>query len=120
MRSLRLRSRRRRGGASGGVSLWLVDMGRSCGCRRPLTIGDHPERSQGRAPMWIGARPWDHRRTVSRTEQRRLYRSTDDRVIAGVCGGLAQHLDMDVRVVRIAFVVLAFVGGTGLILYAAF
>jgi phage shock protein PspC (stress-responsive transcriptional regulator)/signal transduction histidine kinase len=57
---------------------------------------------------------------VSRTEQRRLYRSTDDRVLAGVCGGLAAHLDIDVRAVRIAFVVLAFVGGTGLILYAAF
>jgi len=63
---------------------------------------------------------WDHRRTVSRTEQRRLYRSNDDRILAGVCGGLAEHLDMDVRVVRVAFAVLAFVGGTGLILYAAF
>ena len=50
----------------------------------------------------------------------RLYRSTDDRILAGVCGGLAEHLTIDVRAVRIAFVVLAFVGGTGLILYAAF
>jgi len=57
---------------------------------------------------------------MARTEHRRLYRSADDRVIAGVCGGLAQHLDLDVRAVRIAFVVLAFIGGTGLILYAAF
>jgi signal transduction histidine kinase len=57
---------------------------------------------------------------VARTDQRRLYRSTDDRVIAGVCGGLSEHLDIDVRAVRIAFAVLAFVGGTGLILYAAF
>ena len=57
---------------------------------------------------------------MARTEQRRLYRSTDDRILAGVCGGLAEHLAMDARVVRIAFVVLAFVGGTGLILYAAF
>jgi len=57
---------------------------------------------------------------VARTEQRRLYRSTDDRYIAGVCGGLAEHLDLDVRAVRIAFAVLALVGGTGLILYAAF
>ena len=57
---------------------------------------------------------------MARTEQRRLYRSTDDRILAGVCGGLAEHLTIDVRVVRIAFVVLAFVGGTGLILYAAF
>src|SRR3954471_13904973 len=57
---------------------------------------------------------------VARTEQHRLYRSTDDRLIAGVCGGLAEHLDLDVRAVRIAFAVLALVGGSGLILYAAF
>jgi signal transduction histidine kinase len=57
---------------------------------------------------------------MARTEQHRLYRSTDDRIVAGVCGGLAEHLDIDVRVVRIGFAVLAFVGGTGLILYAAF
>jgi signal transduction histidine kinase/phage shock protein PspC (stress-responsive transcriptional regulator) len=57
---------------------------------------------------------------MARTEQRRLYRSTDDRILAGVCGGLAQHLDIDVRAVRVAFAVLALVGGTGLILYAAF
>ena len=57
---------------------------------------------------------------MARTEQRRLYRSTDDRILAGVCGGLAQHLDIDLRAVRVGFAVLAFVGGTGLILYAAF
>ena len=57
---------------------------------------------------------------MARTEQRRLYRSTEDRILAGVCGGLGEHLNIDVRAVRIAFVVLAFVGGTGLILYAAF
>ena len=54
------------------------------------------------------------------TEQRRLYRSTDDRVLAGVCGGLAEHLNIDVRAIRIGFAVLALVGGSGLILYAAF
>ena len=57
---------------------------------------------------------------MARTDQRRLYRSADDRIVAGVCGGLAEHLDIDVRAIRVAFAVLAFVGGTGLILYAAF
>jgi len=69
--------------------------------------------------MPFGRSPWDHRRTLSPTE-RRLYRSTDDRILAGVCGGLAEHLSLDSRAVRIAFAVLVFVGGTGLILYAAF
>src|SRR5437588_532971 len=57
---------------------------------------------------------------MARTDQRRRYRSAHDRIVAGVCGGLAEHLDIDVRAIRVAFAVLAFVGGTGLILYAAF
>jgi signal transduction histidine kinase len=60
------------------------------------------------------------RRLMARTEQRRLYRSTDDRILAGVCGGLAEHLNIDVRALRVAFAILALVGGSGLILYAAF
>lgn len=49
----------------------------------------------------------------------RLRRSRADRKIAGVAGGLARHLDIDPLIVRVAFVVLIFFGGAGLILYAA-
>jgi phage shock protein PspC (stress-responsive transcriptional regulator) len=48
---------------------------------------------------------------------RRLYRSRTDRWIAGVCGGLAAYLDVDVSAVRLAFVLLAFWNGLGVILY---
>ncbi len=41
------------------------------------------------------------------TENRKLYRSRDDRRIAGVCGGLAKHLDIDYRLLRWAFVLTA-------------
>lgn len=47
----------------------------------------------------------------------RLRRSERDRVIAGVCGGLAEYLRVDATLVRVAFVVLAFFGGSGAILY---
>jgi len=40
-------------------------------------------------------------------------------VIAGVCGGLGRHLDIDPVVFRIMFVVLTFFGGLGLLVYAA-
>ena len=50
-------------------------------------------------------------------EPRRLRRSRDERVIAGVCGGLARHLGVDPVLIRIAFVVLALAGGGGLLLY---
>jgi phage shock protein PspC (stress-responsive transcriptional regulator) len=41
----------------------------------------------------------------------RLYRSVDDRVIAGVCGGLAVRLGMDPSLVRIAYALVALVTG---------
>jgi len=43
---------------------------------------------------------------------------SNDRVIAGVCSGLAAHLGAPVQLVRIAMVVLAVGGGAGLLLYA--
>lgn len=49
----------------------------------------------------------------------RLRRSRSDRKVAGVAGGLARHLDVDPLILRVAFVVLVFFGGAGLILYGA-
>jgi phage shock protein PspC (stress-responsive transcriptional regulator) len=46
-------------------------------------------------------------------------RSRDERVVAGVCGGLARRLDVDPVLVRVLAVVLTVVGGAGLILYLA-
>ena len=50
---------------------------------------------------------------------RRLRRSAADRKIAGVAGGLGRHLDVDPTVLRVLFVVAAFFGGAGLLLYGA-
>lgn len=47
----------------------------------------------------------------------RLYRSNTDRIIAGVCGGLAEYLHVDSTIVRLIFIVLAFMGGAGIVLY---
>jgi phage shock protein PspC (stress-responsive transcriptional regulator) len=51
--------------------------------------------------------------------QRQLRRPLDDRMVAGVASGLARYLGLDVLLVRIALVVLCFVGGIGLPLYLA-
>ena len=50
-------------------------------------------------------------------QTKRLYRSRNDRMIAGVCGGLADYLGMDPTVVRLLFVLLFFfgVGSTALV-----
>ncbi len=50
-------------------------------------------------------------------KEKRLMRSMDDRMIAGVAGGLADYLDVDVTLVRLAFVILALAGGPGLLIY---
>lgn len=48
---------------------------------------------------------------------KKLYRSSTDKVIAGVCGGLAKYLEIDSTLVRIVFILLCFMSGSGVILY---
>ena len=48
-------------------------------------------------------------------EYKRLYRSVDDRMIAGVCGGIADYFDIDPSLVRLLFVFGFFVTGSGLL-----
>lgn len=47
-------------------------------------------------------------------EYKRLYRSVDDRMIAGVCAGIADYFDIDPTLVRLLFVLGFFVTGSGL------
>lgn len=48
---------------------------------------------------------------------KRLYRSKEQNVIGGVCGGLAEYFDVDVTLVRLVTVVLFFATGIGLLAY---
>jgi phage shock protein PspC (stress-responsive transcriptional regulator) len=57
--------------------------------------------------------------SAQQPEPRRLHRSRDDRVIAGVCGGLARYLNVDPVIVRVTAVALVFAGGAGIFLYLA-
>ena len=52
-------------------------------------------------------------------EPKRLFKSRTNKIIAGVCGGLAEYFDVDPMIMRILFVLLAFFGGSGFILYIA-
>ncbi|MFI5286686.1 MAG: PspC domain-containing protein [Candidatus Dormibacteria bacterium] len=51
--------------------------------------------------------------------RRRLQRPMQDRMIAGVAAGLAEHLDVDVTIVRIIIAMLVVCGGAGVALYIA-
>ena len=46
----------------------------------------------------------------------RLYRSNNERMLLGVCGGISERMDLDPTLVRLAFVALAFMG-PGLLAY---
>jgi phage shock protein PspC (stress-responsive transcriptional regulator) len=48
---------------------------------------------------------------------RRLYKSRHNRIIDGICGGIAEYFDVDPTVVRILWVLVCLLGGSGLILY---
>lgn len=55
----------------------------------------------------------------ARREGARLRLSATERKIAGVCGGLGQYFELDPVLFRVAFLVLAFIGGLGILLYLA-
>lgn len=48
---------------------------------------------------------------------KKLYRSTTDKMIGGVAGGLAEYFDIDVTLIRVLFIVVVFLGGGGIIAY---
>ena len=48
--------------------------------------------------------------------EKKLTRSLNDRMLAGVCAGLANYLGMDPTVIRLIFVLLFFVSGPGILL----
>ena len=64
-------------------------------------------------------RPTTEQPTTAAAPPRRLYRSRDDRVLAGVCGGIARYFNIDPVLVRVGAVALTFLGGAGLLAYLA-
>ena len=48
---------------------------------------------------------------------KKLYRSKDERMIWGICGGLAKHFDLDPTIVRVIAVLTLLLGGGGILVY---
>ncbi len=47
----------------------------------------------------------------------RLNRSRSERIITGLCGGIGEYFKVDPVIIRAIFVVLAFIGGGGVLVY---
>ena len=50
-------------------------------------------------------------------EGKKLYKSSPDKKIAGVCGGIAEYFNIDSTLVRLAWVVFCLLGGSGVLAY---
>lgn len=48
---------------------------------------------------------------------KRLYRSRNDKMITGVCAGVAEYFDIDPTLARLGFILLSFAGGSGILAY---
>lgn len=51
---------------------------------------------------------------------KKLYRSKKDRMLAGVCGGIGEYLNVDPTIVRLLWVASVLFGGVGILLYIIF
>ena len=49
--------------------------------------------------------------------KKRLNKSSKDKKVCGVCGGIANYFDVDPTVIRLIWVIFTLVGGSGLIAY---
>ncbi len=61
----------------------------------------------------------EHTQTLGNGTAKRLERSRSDRMLAGVCGGLARYFEIHPAFYRVGFVVLTLLGGAGIVIYAA-
>ena len=49
--------------------------------------------------------------------EKRLYKSSENKMIDGVCGGIAEYFDMDPTLIRLGWVLFCALGGSGIIAY---
>ena len=48
---------------------------------------------------------------------KKLYRSDENKMLAGVCGGIAEYFDIDPTLVRLAWIIFCLAGGSGVLGY---
>ena len=49
--------------------------------------------------------------------EKRLYKSNENKMISGVCGGIAEYFNIDPTLVRLGWVLFSALGGSGIIAY---
>lgn len=49
--------------------------------------------------------------------EKRLYKSNENKMLCGVCGGIGEYFDIDPTLIRLAWMLLGIIGGSGIIAY---
>ena len=49
--------------------------------------------------------------------EKRLYKSKENRMLDGVCGGIAEYFNIDPTIVRLAWAIFSLAGGSGVLAY---
>src|SRR6266567_964676 len=103
----------------GGVGSYWGQPGAHPGIRRRRSQGTSP----GQSPMPGALRTCDHDGVMSPPlpeHTRRLRRSRRGRLAGGICRGLSLHLGANVWLLRLLFILFTWIGGLGVLTYAAF
>ncbi|MCW3088463.1 MAG: hypothetical protein JWQ78_1849, partial [Sediminibacterium sp.] len=81
------------------------------------------EGEEGKVHSQLGGESYEQRSTggqnfeSAEVPRGRLYRDETDKILGGVCGGLASYLRIDPTIVRLVFALISFGAGTGILLY---
>ena len=49
--------------------------------------------------------------------EKKLYKSNDNKMIDGVCGGIAEYFGIDPTIIRLAWAIFCLMGGSGILAY---
>lgn len=80
------------------------------------TPWNDPDARTGPTPIVAPDGP-AHRSDGSPGTAKRLYRSSDQKMLIGVCGGLGEYFEMDPTLIRILFAAGTLLGGAGIVVY---
>lgn len=60
---------------------------------------------------------WHNGKRKGRGMNKKLYKSNSNKIIEGVCGGIAEYFGIDATVVRLAWIIFSAMGGSGVLAY---
>lgn len=88
---------------------------------RPEDFDDEPADTHASSYQQTSSRAEETYTQTGKKKRNRLYRDSSDKVLGGVCSGLANYLNVDPAIIRLLFAIITFGGfGTGLIIYILF